>query len=359
VFERISILAVKFSKLRVAVAGTSFGSLVQIPVFQSHPRTQVVAVSSGRRERAEKAARDFGIAAYFTDFEEMLEKEKPDVVSIVTPPSLHCAMTLAAVGRGIHVLCEKPFALNLEEARRMRDATERANLIGMIDYEFRFLPARAYATELLRQNYAGEIRMADFTFHMGMRSKAEDVGWDWWSDVSQGGGALGALGSHAIDTLCYWMGEPRRVFCDLATFVKERSGKQVTSDDSYTMLIEFTSGARASIQMSIVAGVSDSRIGIHGSDGQLIVSNGSGLHGGKRADRKIGPIEIPEHYRLPREDQHLRPPFRVLLNRMVQAIDNRLPSPSPNFVDAVLSQAVIDAAHISSKEGRWIEVAKS
>jgi predicted dehydrogenase len=153
------------------------------------------------------------------------------------------------------------------------------------------------------------------------------------------------------------MGQPKRVFCDLATFVKERSGKQVTSDDSYTLLIEFQSGARAAVQMSIVAGVSDTRIGVHGADGQLVVSNGSGLHGGKRSDRKIGPIEIPEHYRLPREDQQLRPPFRILLGRMVQAIDNRLPSPSPNFDDAVLSQAVIDAAHRASKEGRWIEVA--
>ena len=350
-------MAFKFSKMRVAVAGTSFGSLVQIPVFQSHPRTQVVAVSSGRRERAEKTARDFGVAAHYTNFEEMLEKEKPDLVSIVTPPSLHCPMTLAAVGRGIHVLCEKPFALNVDEARRMKDAAERANVVAMIDYEFRFLPARAYATELLRHNYTGEIRLVEFTFHMGMRSKAEDVGWDWWSDQTQGGGALGALGSHAIDTLCYWMGQPRRVFCDLVTFVKERSGKPVTADDSYTLIIEFQSGARAAIQMTIVAGVNDSRIAIFGTDGQLIITNGSGLHGGKRADRKIGPIEIPEHYRLPREDQHLRPPFRVLLNRMVQSIDNRLPSPSPNFTDAVLSQAVIDAAHQASREGRWIEVA--
>ena len=342
--------------MRVAVAGTSFGSLVQIPVFQSHPRTQVVAVSSGRRERAEKTARDFGVAGHYTDFEEMLEKEKPDLVSIVTPPSLHCPMTLAALARGIHVLCEKPFALNLDEARRMKDAAERANVVAMIDYEFRFLTARAYATELLRQNYTGEIRLVEFTFHMGMRSKAEDVAWDWWSDQKQGGGALGALGSHAIDTLCYWMGQPRRVFCDLVTFVKERSGMPVTGDDSYTLIIEFQSGARATIQMTIVAGVNDSRIAIFGTDGQLIITNGSGLHGGKRADRKIGPIEIPEHYRLPREDQNLRPPFRVLLNRMVQAIDNRLPSPSPNFTDAVLSQAVIDAAHLASKEGRWIEV---
>jgi predicted dehydrogenase len=143
----------KFPKLRVAVAGTSFGAGVQIPAFQGHPRTDVVAVSSGRAERAEKAARDLGIPAHYTNFEEMLDKEKPDLVGIATPPDLHCPMTLAAVSRGIHVLCEKPFALNFDEARRMKEAADRANVVAMIDYEFRFLPGRAYAAELLRQNF--------------------------------------------------------------------------------------------------------------------------------------------------------------------------------------------------------------
>jgi predicted dehydrogenase len=291
----------------------------------------------------------------------MLDKEKPDLVSIVTPPDLHCPMTLAALSRGIHVLCEKPFALNLDEARRMEEAANQANVVAMIDYEFRFLPGRAYAAELIRQNYVGEIRMADFILHAGMRSNGQDVAWDWWSDETRGGGVLGAIGSHAIDTLWFLMGRPRRVFCDLVTFVKERSGKPVTSDDGYTLLIEFESGARATVQMTIVAGVNDSRLGIHGTEGQLIIPNvfATELHGGKRTDRKIGPIDIPDQYRLPREDPPLRPPFRVLLNRMVQAIDNRLPSPAPSFSDAVNSQAVIDAARLSARQGTWVEVSKT
>jgi predicted dehydrogenase len=204
-------LAIKFPKLRVAVAGTSFGAGVQIPAFQSHPRTEVIAVSSGRAERAEKTAKDLGIPAHYTDFEEMLDKEKPDLVSIATPPDLHCPMTLAALNRGIHVLCEKPFALNLDEARRMKVAADRANVVAMIDYEFRFLPGRAYAAELLQQNYVGEIRMADFVCHVGRRSSAQDVEWNWWSDEARGGGVLGALGSHVVDTLWLLMGPPRRV----------------------------------------------------------------------------------------------------------------------------------------------------
>src|SRR5690348_3249650 len=98
-------------KLRVAVAGAAFGAAVQIPVFQTHPRTEGVAVSSGRAERAAQTAQEFSIPAHYTDFDLMLDQQKPDLVSIATPPEFHFPMTMAAVRRGIHVLCEKPFAL--------------------------------------------------------------------------------------------------------------------------------------------------------------------------------------------------------------------------------------------------------
>jgi predicted dehydrogenase len=157
------------------------------------------------------------------------------------------------------------------------------------------------------------------------------------------------------------MGPVQRVLCNLATFVKERSGMPVTSDDSFSMLIEFESGARSALQMSIASGVTDARLALHGSEGQLIIPNlfATELHGGKRSDRKISPMDIPERFRLPREDQQLRPPFRALVSRMIQAIDNRLPSPAPNFIDGMNSQAVLDAARLSSKDGRWVEVSKA
>ena len=348
----------KLPKLKVAVAGTSFGGNVQIPVFKTHPRTQVVAVSSGRLERAEQVAREHDIGAHYTDFEEMLDKSKPDLVSIATPPDHHFPMTMAALRRRIHVLCEKPFALNAREAREMHAAAKQAGVVAMIDFEFRFVPSRAYAMELLKQKYVGEVRMADFGIHAGMRSMPQDAPLTWWSDASRGGGVLGAYGSHIADSLRLMVGEPRRVLCDLVTFVRERAGGTVSSDDGCTLVVEFESGARAAVQMTTAAGVNEARFSIFGTDGQLILSDiyGNELQGGKRSARTSGPIEIPEEYRLPREDHPLRAPFRVLLTKMVHAIDNRLPSPSPNFDDAVASQVILDAARLSARQGLWVEL---
>ena len=346
--------------LRVAVAGTSFAATVQLPVFQSHPNTQVVALSSAREDRAAAVAAEHGVPTSYTDFEQMLDREKPDMVSIVTPPAFHCSMALAAIRRDIHVLCEKPFAMNVAEARTMRDAARDAGVVAMVDYEFRHLPARAYMGELLRQNYVGQIRMVEFQLHFGWRSREQDVGWNWWSDQSQGGGALGALGSHAVDWVCLSLGSrPRRVLCNLKTFVPEREGQTVTSDDSFGLLMEFPSGAQASLQLTAAAGVESNRIGIYGSEGQLVVPDfrGESLIGGKRGSRTTQNLEIPERYKLPPEPGHvLRPPFRALVTSMVTAIDQQTHAPHPDFDDGLMSQEILDAARLSSAEERWVNV---
>lgn len=346
-------------RIRVAVAGSSFASTVQIPVFQTHERTQVVALASGRAERARAVAAEHGIPAAYTDFEEMLDREKPDLVSVVTPPDLHHPMVMSAVERGIHVLCEKPFAMNAGEARQMKAAAAKANVVAMVDFEFRFLAARRFLLHLLGQSYVGQVRMVEMVLHFGWRSLAGDVGWNWWSDRSRGGGALGALGSHAVDSLRLWLGTPRRVFCDLATFVGERDRRPVTSDDAYVLVLEFETGARAIAHMSVVAGVEASRIGVYGSNGQLVIEDfsGTGITGSKRGAPSPQKLEIPPPWVLPKEKGHvLKAPFRALLDTMVRAIDGQGPSPSPSFDDGVASQEILDAARVSSDQGGWVDL---
>jgi len=131
-----------------------------------------------------------------------------------------------------------------------------------------------------------------------MAIEARRCEWNWWSDASKGGGALAHWDRMRRTASGLILGTPRRIFCDLATFVPERSGKPVTSDDSYTLLIEFESGARAVVQMSSAAGISGSHFGIYGSDGELFIPNlmATELRGGKRGDRVTATIPIPEKY---------------------------------------------------------------
>lgn len=343
-------------KLKVVVAGTSFAGAVQIPVFQSHARTQVVAVCSGRPERAKATADTLGVPAHYTQFEEMLDRERPDLVCVSTPTDLHYPMARMALERNVHVLCEKPFALDQREAAAMTALADRTPVVSMIDFEFRFLPARRYLMELLQQGYLGDVRMVEFHQRRPWRLPTPTTEWDWWADASRGGGLLGALASHMVDSFRLWMGEIRRVFCDLTVFEPKRGGRSVTADDSFTLIAEFASGARAVSQMTGAAGVNDARIALFGTAGQLVIPNVGTEIWGCRTGEEFARLEIPERYRLPEEPRILRAPFRVLLNHMVDAIDSGRPSPSPNFADGLASQKILDAARRSSAEGRWMDV---
>ncbi|MBI4286878.1 MAG: Gfo/Idh/MocA family oxidoreductase, partial [Chloroflexi bacterium] len=142
--------------LRIGIIGVGFGATVHIPGLQSEG-VEVVAVCARREERARETAAKFGIPHVFTDYHKMLEMPGLDAVSIVSPHHLHREMAEAALAAGVHVLCEKPFALNVEEARSMRDSARRSARTAMLGHEFRWAPQRAYVKELLDQGYIGTL----------------------------------------------------------------------------------------------------------------------------------------------------------------------------------------------------------
>src|SRR5262245_37608614 len=124
------------SAVRVGIIGTGWGASVQAPAFRCVAGAELVAITSGRLERAQAVAQEHGIPQAFDDYREMLDKANLDLVSIVTPPYLHHEMTLAAIAAGAHVICEKPFALDVRQASEMVEAAERAGCINVVDHEF-------------------------------------------------------------------------------------------------------------------------------------------------------------------------------------------------------------------------------
>lgn len=163
-------------------------------------------------------------------------------MSIVTPPSTHLQHAQAVLEAGKHVLAEKPFAMNAEEARRMRAAHEAAcakynrRLIAIIDHELRFHSSTRDVKAFILSGSFGRVTKAHHRFYGVMPSIAQKE-WSWWSDSSQFGGVLGAVGSHFIDLLSFLTStEVTSVQCRCETIVREKldgvTMKQVTSDDS-------------------------------------------------------------------------------------------------------------------------------
>jgi predicted dehydrogenase len=229
----------------IGVIGTGFARRVQIPAFLECEGAKIVSVASGHLENAEATAREFNIGHWTDDWRATVNHENVDLVCITTPPDTHYEMTLYALERGKHILCEKPMAIDAAQAREMTEKAKGKNLLALIDHELRFQKGRQKAFDILRSGEIGAIRHAKYTFSAPHRGDA-NLPWNWWSDKKAGGGALGAIGSHAIDSFL-WFLETKisQVFCQLQTHVKQRRDektgemREVTTDDEANLIIRF------------------------------------------------------------------------------------------------------------------------
>jgi predicted dehydrogenase len=235
-------------KVGIGIIGTGFARKVQIPCFLEAENVSIVSVASGRRENAEATAKEFGIGHFTDDWRETVAHEAVDLVCITTPPNLHREMTLAAIENGKHVLCEKPMAMNASEAQEMTERAREKGVLALIDHELRFQNGRQKAFEMLRRGDIGKIRHTKYNFRAPHRGDP-NIAWNWWSDAAQGGGALGAIGSHVVDSFLWFLGSDiSQVFCQMQTHIKQRrhenSGEMraVTTDDEVNMILRFADG---------------------------------------------------------------------------------------------------------------------
>jgi predicted dehydrogenase len=229
----------------IGIIGTGFGRKVQIPSFLECPGAKIVSVASGHAENAEATAKEFNIAHFTDDWRETISREDVDLICITTPPDTHYEMTLFAIEKGKHILCEKPMAMNEAQAREMTERANEKQILALIDHELRFQEGRQKAFAMLRAGEIGKIRHAKYNFRAPHRGDP-DLPWNWWSSEAHGGGALGAIASHVIDSLLWFLGaDISDIFCQLQTHMKQRrdenSGEMraVTSDDEVNMIMRF------------------------------------------------------------------------------------------------------------------------
>lgn len=358
-------------KVRIGVVGVGFGTQVHIPAFQSEG-LDVVAVCSRHSETAKDAARRFDIPHAFTNYEEMISMDSIDAISIATPPSSHSDIAMAALEAGKHVLCEKPFAKNQDEAWRMWQKALSSGLTAMICHEFRFASGRMRVKELIDENYIGQLHMVNINLLNGPRDGFKPRPSTYRDNIDEGVGFLGALGSHYIDCLRHWFGEVSNVSGQTFTHFGDRLHKdsdiiQATSEDTFNFRLNFTSGGWASMVGSNVAGHGPGgQIDIYGREGTLVTPHvGIGFNppphgkilGAQSGDTGLTEIQIPERLEPFSDDRDDRlMPFRLLTREFVAGIRNGH-SPTPNFYDGYKCQQIIDAIRESSITGRTIMIA--
>src|SRR5688572_3746708 len=132
----------KKAPVGIGIVGTGFARTTQIPGFRDCMGAKIVAIASAHRERAETVAKEFGIDHVADDWQELVQRDDVDLVSIVTPPATHVEITLAAIEQRKAVLCEKPMAINADQSAQMVEKAKAAGVLALIDHELRFLNSR-------------------------------------------------------------------------------------------------------------------------------------------------------------------------------------------------------------------------
>ena len=355
----------------VGIIGAGFARTTQIPGFKDCIGARVVAIASARREHAQRVADEFKIRNVTNDWRELVARDDVDLVSIVTPPATHLEITLAALEHGKHVLCEKPMALNAGEAKRMCERAREAGVLALIDHELRFLNGRKTMRAMLRSGAIGNVRHCNYVFRSDYRGVL-DRPWDWWSDESRGGGTLGAIGSHAIDSFRWVLGaEIAQVFCLLSTHIAERPDKtsgtmrRVTSDDEAKLLFRFAdsslnTSATGAASLSVVeSGGHENRLEIYGSTGALMVEETGELWHSPAGSGAWQPVQVDQDSMAKgmRAGSWSRG-FTAFSGAIIEALlkGETTVKGAATFADGYHTQLVLDAARASNKSGCWAQV---
>jgi predicted dehydrogenase len=249
--------------VKVGIIGSGFeADLHAASIQMTRDDAEVVAVASPTPGNASALAGRYAIARVFTDYREMLCERDIQMVTIAAPNHLHSRMTLDCARAGKHVVCEKPLAMNLEEADEMLDVCDRQGVLLLYAEELFFTPKYVKAKEMADQGAFGKVyQVKQSEKHFGPHAE-----WFWDVDRS-GGGVFMDMGCHGI-AFCYWFldrSSIRSVYCHMATQV--HSVRTRGEDDSLCIL-EFENGATGLVENSWAKrGGMDDRIEVFGEGG--------------------------------------------------------------------------------------------
>ena len=339
----------------------------------------------GRDEAAVKqAAIDMGWNGYETDWKKLVTRKDIGLVDVSTPGDSHAAIAIAAANEGKHVFCEKPLANTLSEARAMAEAVKKNGVVGMVNFNYRRVPAVQLAKRLIQDGRIGKIyHWRSVYLQDWIMDPNFPLVWRLQKDIA-GAGTLGDLGAHSIDLARMLVGEISEVTGMTETFIKQRPKLggtttslgavgtaemgEVTVDDAALFMTRFANGAVGTFEATRFANGrrNYNSFEINGSKGSIVfnlermnelqvlfnddaadvqgfrtILVTEGVHPYMSAWWPAGHIIGWEHT------------FTHGVYDLINGIAKNV-SPEPTFDDGVRCQAVLDAIETSASNKQWV-----
>lgn len=370
-------------EINVGIVGTKFmgrahsNAFIDVPYFFDLPLRPVLRAACGRNmSDLETFARRFGWQTTETSWERLVARDDIDLVDICTSNATHMPLAVAAAKAGKHIFCEKPIAMNADDARQMLDAAREASVRHMVAFNYRRAPAIILAKQLIDEGKIGCVRHFNAVYYQDWLVDPNSS-FVWRHDVKEGGsGAHGDMNAHTVDLARYLVGEVEAVSGAQEIFIKERpladgSGTgTVTADDAMYFLARFRDGALGSFMATRLATGRKNclRLEIFGSEGSLVFNlerlNELEFYSSADEEKAQGFRNI-----IVTESSHpfisaWWPPGHIIgwehtfiheVHDLLLAIDKG-EDVYPDFYDGLCCQQVLDAVVRSTVEGCWVEV---
>jgi len=382
-------------ELRVGMVGYAFMGAAHSQAWRTvnHAfdlplRVRMAAVCGRDEEKVRAAATRLGWERTYTDWRDLVAADDIDVVDICTPGDSHCEIALAALAAGKHVLCEKPLANTVEEAREMVAAAEAARAGGarsMCGFNYRRVPAVAFLRQLIATGRLGTVRHVRAVYLQDWIVDPQfPLVWRLQKDKA-GSGALGDIGAHIVDLTQYVTGQSITGVSALTeTFVRERplpsasSGLSaessselgtVTVDDAALFLARLSGGAVATYEATRFATGRKNglRVEVNGSLGSAVFDlerlnelelYDAGAPGTEQGFTRILVTEADHPYMAawwpPGHIIGYEHSFTHEMRDFIEAVATGA-DPTPSFEDALQVQLVLDA--VQRSDSSWVSVA--
>jgi len=323
-----------------------------LPKLKAQPGVELVAVANRSKESGERVAREFGIGRVHADWQEIVDAPDIDAVCIGTWPYMHSVMSIAALERGKHVLCEARMAMNAGEGRRMLEASRKApHLIAQLVPAPHTLEVDATIQTLLAEGFVGEVLAVELQASGG-RFVEPDAPITWRQDIGLSGHNILNMGIW-YEAMMRWLGPAQRVTAMTKVAVPRRKDgtgapHDVRVPDHVDILAQFRGGAVGHLRFSAVTGLAPaSEVWIFGSEGTVrLEADALRLTGGRRGESALREIPVPPKTRIG---------WRVE-EEFVNAIRGREKIARTSFEDGVRYMEFTDAVTRSATTGQTAEV---
>lgn len=336
-------------RLKVGLIGAGdVARSAHMPSFAANPKVEVVAIADPNTQDAQTLAEQYSIAKVVANYHEILDDPAITAVDLCVPYHLHSEITMAALNAGKHVICDKPIGLNIEEADRMIAAADERGLWLLVMLNQRFLPINVKVKKLLQEKQIGKPFLINAFITGDMIARMSDAS-DWLGTWDRaGGGAFFDAGTHLIDLMRYWFGEPTAVSATLKQLLTNQENK---GDDNASVTLEFGNDLIANLLISYTVENepwSEKRF-IYGTEGDLSMIN-----------EALIPIffvkdSIPSIIEVEHRTDWWKWSIDLALKNFVDTILEGA-QPTVTKEDARAALKIVTAAYQSAREGRRVEI---